>query len=80
MNDERIRIEIGFDGGQALSIVVDNGAAEAFEQAVAGAEARSGAGEGAVRLEADDGVYTVALRQVTYVRRFLRESRVGFGA
>ncbi len=80
MNDERIRIEIGFDGGQALSIVVHNGAAEAFEQAVAGAEARSGAGEGAVRLEADDGVYTVALRQVTYVRRFLRESRVGFGA
>ena len=80
MNDERIRIEIGFDGGQALSIVVDGRAAEAFEHAVAGAEARSGAGEGAVRLEADDGVYTIALRQVTYVRRFLRESRVGFGA
>ena len=80
MNDERIRIEIGFDGGQALSIVVDADAAEAFEQAVAGAEARSGAGEGAVRLQGDDGVYTIALRQVTYVRRFLREARVGFGA
>jgi hypothetical protein len=80
MRDERIRIEIGFDGGQALSIIVDAGAAEAFEQAVSGAEARSGAGEGAVRLEADDGVYTIALRQVTYVRRFLREARVGFGA
>ena len=80
MNDERIRIEVGFDGGQALSIVVDADAAEAFEQAVAGAEARSGAGEGAVRLQADDGVYTIALRQVTYVCRFLREARVGFGA
>jgi hypothetical protein len=80
VNDERIRIEIGFDGGQALSIVIDADSAEAFEQAVAGAEARSGAGEGAVRLQADDGVYTVALRQVTYVRRFLREARVGFGA
>jgi hypothetical protein len=80
VNDERIRIEVGFDGGQALSIVVDADAAEAFEQAVAGAEARSGAGEGAVRLQADDGVYTIALRQVTYVRRFLREARVGFGA
>jgi hypothetical protein len=80
VQNERVRIEIGFDGGQALSLVVDGGAAEAFEQAVAGAEARSGAGEGAVRLDADDGVYTIALRQVTYVRRFLREARVGFGA
>jgi hypothetical protein len=80
VNDERIRIEVGFDGGQSLSIVVDSDAAEAFEQAVAGAEARSGAGEGAVRLQADDGIYTIALRQVTYVRRFLREARVGFGA
>ena len=79
MQNERIRIEIGFDGGQALSIVVDSGAAEHLEQAVAGAEPRSGAGEGAVRLEADDGIYTVALRRVAYVRRFLREARVGFG-
>ena len=79
MQVERIRIEIGFDGGQALSVVVDQSAAEDLEQAVAGAEPRSGAGDGAVRLEAEDGVYTVALRRVAYVRRFLRESRVGFG-
>jgi hypothetical protein len=79
VENERIRIEIGFDGGQALSILVDTAAAEQLEQAVAAAEARSGAGEGAVRLEADDGMYTVALRRVAYVRRFLREPRVGFG-
>jgi len=79
MDDERIRIEIGFDGGQALSIIVSGGAADQLEQAVAGAEPRAGAGEGAMTLEADDGRYTIALRRVTYVRRFLREARVGFG-
>jgi len=78
--DERVRIEIGFHGGQALSIVIDPQAAEALEAAISGAETRSDAGEGAVRLEADDGYYTIALRQVTYVRRFLREARVGFAA
>ena len=30
--------------------------------------------------DADDGRYTIALRRVVYVKRFARESRVGFGA
>jgi hypothetical protein len=29
---------------------------------------------------ADDGRYSILLRRVVYVKRFARESRVGFGA
>jgi hypothetical protein len=36
--------------------------------------------EDAFPLEADDGRYTVALKRVVWVKRFARESRVGFGA
>ncbi len=69
---DRARIEIGFEGGQALTLVVDEGAADDLEQAIGG--------DGSVALEAEDGRYTVALHRVTYVRRFAREARVGFGA
>jgi hypothetical protein len=79
MTAEQIRIEIGFDGGQALSMLVENGAADELEHAIAGAEPRAGAGEGAVTLEAEDGRYTLALRRIVYVKRYRRESRVGFG-
>ena len=37
-------------------------------------------GDGTVVLDAEDGRYTVVLRRVVYVKRFARESRVGFGA
>ena len=35
--------------------------------------------DGAFTFEAEDGRYTVLLRRVVYVKRFARESRVGFG-
>jgi hypothetical protein len=79
MAAEQIRIEVGLDGGQALSMLVENGAADELEQAIATAEPRAGAGEGAVTLEAEDGRYTLALRRIVYVKRYRRESRVGFG-
>ncbi|HEY7207593.1 MAG TPA: hypothetical protein VH416_05080 [Gaiellaceae bacterium] len=37
-------------------------------------------GDGVVTLDAEDGRYAVAVRKVVYVKRFARESRVGFGA
>jgi len=37
-------------------------------------------GESVIALDAEDGRYAVAVRKVTYVKRFARESRVGFGA
>ncbi|HET8606548.1 MAG TPA: hypothetical protein VFL66_05895 [Gaiellaceae bacterium] len=71
---ERIRIEIGFEGGQVMSAVVGIDAAQQLEQALERGE------EGAFAFDAEDGRYSVVLRRVDYLKRFLREARVGFGA
>ena len=77
---ERVRIEIAFDGGQIMSALVTTGSADALEQALGAADLRAGTGDAALSLDAEDGRYTIALQRVVYVKRFLRESRVGFGA
>ena len=74
MADDRVQVEIGFDGSQIMVARVTTASADELERGV-----QSGAG-GAVILDADDGRYTVALHKVVYVKRFARESRVGFGA
>jgi hypothetical protein len=72
--DERVRIEVGFDGGQVMSVLTTTESVEQLEQAL-------GAGQdGAIAIDADDGRYTLALRRIVYVKRLARESRVGFGA
>jgi hypothetical protein len=71
---ERIRIEIAFDGQQILSILVPLQTAEDLDRALAGDH------DSAYSFEADDGRYTILLKRVVYVKRFARESRVGFGA
>jgi hypothetical protein len=71
-SEERVRIEVGFDGGQIMGALVTATSAEQLEQAL-------GAGDdGALALEAEDGRYTVALARVVYLKRFAREARVGF--
>jgi hypothetical protein len=67
---ERVRIEIAFDGGQIMGAFVSPASADALEQALGAALA----------LEAEDGRYTIALQRVVYVKRFARDSKVGFGA
>jgi hypothetical protein len=71
--DERVRVEVAFDGGQVLSVLVAAGEAEELERALGGAP-----GAGSFGLEAEDGRYAIALAKVVYVKRFTRESRVGF--
>jgi hypothetical protein len=68
---DQVRIEIGFDGGQSLSMLVGPEAADELERGIGG--------DGSVTLDAEDAQYIVALRRVVYVRRFRREARVGFG-
>ena len=51
-----------------------------LEQALGSADLRAGTGDAALALEAEDGRYTIALQRVVYVKRYARESRVGFGA
>jgi hypothetical protein len=77
---ERVRIEIAFDGGQIMSALVAPASADALEKALGAADLRAGTGEAALSLEAEDGRYTIALQRVVYVKRYARESRVGFGA
>jgi hypothetical protein len=71
--EERVRIEVAFERGQAFSALVDTGVADEIERRL-----KDGA-EGTVDVEAEDGRYVVVLREVAYMKRFARESHVGFG-
>jgi hypothetical protein len=77
---ERVRVEIAFDGGQIMGALLTLASADALEQALGSADLRAGTGDAALSLDAEDGRYTIALQRVVYVKRFARESRVGFGA
>ncbi len=74
MAEERVRIEFGFEGGQGMVVHVDAATADALERALAETP------DQAFPMDADDGRYTVRLSRVVYLKRFARESRVGFGA
>ena len=71
---DRVRIEIALDGQQVVSVLVPVQTAEDLDRALAGDHDTS------YSFEADDGRYTILLKRVVYVKRFARESRVGFGA
>ena len=69
-----VRVEIGLDGGQILSILVTPASADALEASLAAGTL------GALRLEAHDGNIFLVLARVLYAKRFARETRVGFEA
>ena len=71
---ERVRVEIGFDGGQVVAGLVDAVSADQLERAL------HEDGPRVVVLEAEDGPYHVVVPTVAYFRRFTRASRVGFGS
>ena len=71
-DSQRVRIEIGFEGGQVMSANVETATADELEQSL------GVGGAGAFQLEAEDGRYTIALARIVYVKRFSREGRVGF--
>ena len=77
---ERVRIEVAFDGGQIMGALVD-AVERRCSSSRRSAPRRCGpTGEAALALDAEDGRYTLALQRVVYVKRFARESRVGFGS
>jgi hypothetical protein len=70
--DGRVRIEIGFDGGQIMGAVVEIETVDELERSL-------GQGtDGAFAIDSEDGRYTISLRRIVYVKRFSREARVGF--
>jgi len=74
MPETEVRLEIAFDGGQIMGALVTAASADELERALAGGA------DGIVALEATDGKYFVPLGRVVYVKRFARESHVGFGS
>ena len=68
-----VRVEIGFDGGQILSWLVKPESADALDRKL------GAGGSGTLALEAQEGTITLVLERVLYVKRYARESRVGFG-
>ena len=71
---DRVRLEIAFEGGQALTVSVPAATADDLDRALANPEAES------FPFEADDGRYTVSVRKIVFAKRFLREGPVGFAS
>jgi len=71
---ERIRAEIAFRGGQTLGVNVAPDVLDELDRALLKGE------PDALSFEAEDGRYTVVLKMIAFVKRHVRESRVGFGA
>ena len=70
---DRVRVEIGFEGGQVIGGFVETGAADELQRAL------HEDGPRVIVLYTEDGSYHVVVPRVSYFRRFNRSSRVGFG-
>ena len=70
---ELVRIDVGFHGGDVLSVRVPSGDADALDAAL-----RGRADAVVVELHAEDGHILIVLAKVSYVKRYAREARVGF--
>lgn len=71
---DRVRVEVGFEGGQIVGGFVDVASADSLERALHEDGPRT------VVLDLEDGRYHVVVARVSYFRRFNRASRVGFAA
>ena len=75
MAEERVRIELGFAGGQIVGSFVEARSADELEAALTSTEA----GKPVVVLETEDGPLHVVVANVAYYKRIVRAGRVGFG-
>ena len=74
MADDRVRVEVGFEGGQVIGGFISSASADQLERAL------HEDGPRVVVLESEDGPYHVVVPRVSYFRRFSRASRVGFAS
>lgn len=73
MGDERVKLQIGFEGGTTMAVNALVSEADRLERHLA-----SGS-DGVVELADDDGRFVIVVSRVLFVKRFTKESRVGFG-
>jgi hypothetical protein len=73
MAEEQVRIEIGFEGGTILSAQVSVADADRLHRKL------EAGGDGTVEIGLEDGTCVVVASRILYLKRFARESRVGFG-
>ena len=71
---QRVRVEVGFQGGQVIGTFVSQDTADQLERAL------HEDGPRVVVLDTEEGPYHVVVPEVAYLRRFNRASRVGFTA
>ena len=71
---DRVRVEIGFEGGQVIGGFVAAANADELERAL------HTDGPRVVVLETEDGPYHIVVPKVSYFRRFSRAGRVGFAS
>lgn len=76
MSDERVRVEIGFAGGQIVGSFVERESADALDAALAGGSGSSPV----VVMQTEDGPLHVVVAHVAYYKRVVRAGRVGFAA
>ncbi len=76
MADDRVRIELGFAGGQIVDSFVDGYTADELESALGS----TGEGKPVVVLVTEDGQLHVVVAHVAYYKRIVRAGRVGFGS
>ena len=71
--NEKVRVEVAFESGQNVGVLVPAAAADALAAALAGEEAT-------FELETEEGTYVLALKKIVYLRRSSRETHIGFGS
>ena len=74
MADERVRGELGFQGGQVTAVVVEASSADELESAL------HKDGPRVVVLDTEDGPLHVVVPTVAYYKRIVRAARVGFAS
>jgi hypothetical protein len=70
---DSVRVEVAFAGGPIIGANVTTAGADALEKALSAGE------QGTYQLDTDDGRVAIVLGRVAYMKRFARDSRVGFG-
>jgi hypothetical protein len=69
---DKVRVEIGFDGGQIMNSLVAKDSATALEEGLGKPDT------GTVTLDSSEGPLIVVLAHVVYVKRHTRGGQIGF--